>query len=131
MCRVAGSYFNRLRTSQPAMSGRRMSSVIAAGRSSRAKLQALVAARSDHAFEPAFPPQLDQQRNEAYIVLDDQQDLVARRNDGAIIDDIARQQYRRFFKLLSTASASPIAIRRWLRIAAADPAPISTAAADF
>ena len=60
MCRVAGSYFRRLRTIQPAMSGKRISSVIAAGRISRAKCQSLVAAGRNDALEAPLTGEIHQ-----------------------------------------------------------------------
>ena len=79
------SFFSRSSTRQPSMSGRKMSSVIAAGWYSRGQRERRSARRRDDALEALLARGVEQELREAEVVLDDQQHAVARRDGVAVV----------------------------------------------
>ena len=90
-----GSCFRRSSTVQPSRSGRRMSSVMAAGLYLCASARAIAAAGGHQALEALFARQIQQDAREADVVFDDQHDAIAVFDLVAIVEDrgrLARQQ---------------------------------------
>ena len=85
MWRVDRSSLRRSSTRQPCMSGRKMSSVIAAGLVLAHHGERRGAGRADHALEALLARRLEQDLGEAQVVLDDQQHLVARLDVVAVV----------------------------------------------
>ena len=87
MCRVAGSSLRLFSTVQPSMSGRNTSSVIAVGRYCLASDERRLAAVRDDALEALVARQPEQHARVMRIVVDDEQDAVARVDVLAVVGD--------------------------------------------
>ena len=90
MCRVSGLCLSWLSTVQPSMSGRNTSSETAAGWILLGEIQRLGAASGDQHLEALVAGEIDQHARVMRIVLDDQQDGVARLE----IEPVVRQSAR-------------------------------------
>ena len=85
---VPGSCLRRSRTTQPAMSGRRRSSVMASGVGRLGQLQGHLAPRGDQALEAHLVGHVQQDRGELGVVLDDEEEAVARLEVVAVAADV-------------------------------------------
>ena len=114
MCRVSGLCFNWLSTVQPSMSGRKTSSDTAVGWNCLASSSASAPRRGDQHLETLVAGEVDQHARVMRIVLDDQQDRIARFE----IQPVVRQLFDRpFLRGDRQGAGAPVAATRPARAA--------------
>ena len=103
MWRVAASFFRRCSTRQPSMSGRNRSSVMAVGLTWSASASAATPCEVTIPLKPCSRAVSSRNRANAEVVLDDQQDVVARLDRVAVVAHLVDQPRRSLERIRAAA----------------------------